>query len=281
MIVFDILSKVKKMPLRVIINRVINRVSLYWYSRIDICSTIFFNFRALPIIQAIKFPIFIYQNTYVIGIGEIHILSKIKTGMIRIGIDPVGGDITKIIGAGKYNFEGEIEICSGAIIENNGEINFGNNVYLASNVRLACFKKINIGNCSRIGYATKIMDSDYHFLFDTVKNTIHRNTVEVNIDRGAWILDYSKIMKGSFLPKNCIVIGGSLVNKDYRDYGENLILAGTPAKVIGNAKRRIFNKKEELKLRRFFEENPDIDSITLEIKNIDEFCYRHFFDCNR
>ena len=65
MIVFDILSKVKKMPLRVIINRVINRVSLYWYSRIDICSTIFFNFRALPIIQAIKFPIFIYQNTYV------------------------------------------------------------------------------------------------------------------------------------------------------------------------------------------------------------------------
>jgi carbonic anhydrase/acetyltransferase-like protein (isoleucine patch superfamily) len=66
-------------------------------------------------------------------------------------------------------------------------------------------------------------------------------------------------MKGCTLPEGCIAGSNSLLNKDYVKKGVKpySLMAGMPAKVVGENQSRIFGILEEIKIDRFFKENPE------------------------
>lgn len=92
------------------------------------------------------------------------------------------------------------------------------------------------------------MDTDYHYIINTKTNNIYHNKESVIIGEGTWIASTCKIMKGSIIPKNSIISGGSLVNKDFSKEDPCQIYVGVPAKPIKGNSRRVFNVKRKMSL---------------------------------
>ena len=238
-----------------------------FYTRIDYLKTILLNFSCLPFKQAIKLPIVLYHNVKIITIGEIEIQGPIKTAMIKIGVNIAKSyTSTKILTSGKMIFTGSCNIASGVIIEGKGQLYIGNDVLINENCKIMCQHSITIGNHSGFGFDTTIMDTDYHFIVNTSTGEIKKNFGKVIIGEYCWISSNCKIMKGSRLPKGSIVVGNSLINKDFSNEPENCIFGGTPAKILKQGFKRLFNTNEERKTTRFFEKNPNVSSYNIDLK---------------
>ena len=99
-----------------------------------------------------------------------------------------------------------------------------------SRLHLVCMDKITVGKNVLIGWDTCIMDSDMHTIINL--NTLEPlpKTAEVIIGDGVWVGTRSLILKGSKIPKGCIVGARSVVTKSFNK--ENAIIVGNPAKVV-------------------------------------------------
>ena len=51
------------------------------------------------------------------------------------------------------------------------------------------------------------------------------------------------------------------MGKDYSSFGDNLFLAGSPAKILNIKVQRIFSSEEQSRLSNYFKEHSNIDSI--------------------
>ena len=82
-------------------------------------------------------------------------------------------------------------------------------------------------NCL-VAFNTQFMDADLHNIM--VGNDITNNELPVIIGEHVWICSNVNVMKGSFLPSNCIIGTGSLIHKRFEN--ENCIIAGNPARIV-------------------------------------------------
>lgn len=119
-----------------------------------------------------------------------------------------------------------------------GKIIIGNNCDL-NGVCIASYKSVIIGSYCQIASSTMICDTDFHpvdnierkkqmlgatFSFSSVKKN------KVIIGNNCWIGWGCIILKGAHIGNNCIVAAGSVVLG--KDYPDNSIIAGNPAKVV-------------------------------------------------
>lgn len=265
------------------INGILNRWAMKRFTHVDSLATWMFNLRCFDLRTALKRPVFIYNDVQIITLGKVIIDAKhIHKGMIRIGNWPVKAhNKTKIHQSGTIIFHGACEIWGGITIQGCGILEFGDNSRIAESCQIMCDKHVKIGNNVSVGYETTFMDTDYHFVIDTVSHTVHPKKGEVIVGDGTWISSTCKIMKGSRLPMNSVVSGGSLVNKDFSDEEPCTVFVGTPAKPVKRNKRRIFNKKAEADISRYFNEHPDEKTKVLDVEDIDAFCVSNFFYGNK
>lgn len=238
-----------------------------------------FNLRAFPFKTAVKRPVYVYNAVDLIHYNKIVLdTPNIYKGMIRIGFWPMKAhNKTRISSGGTIIFHGSVDIWGGCIIEGDGTLEFGDNVALAESCKVMCMNHITFQDHVRVGYETTFMDTDFHYTINTETLTVHRNTGEVVIGEGSWVSSNCKVMKGSRLPRNSVVAGGCLVNRDYSGEAEAQVFVGTPAKPVKGNTRRIFNVKVEDKLNRYFRQHPDEKTYTLETDDLDSLCYDHFF----
>ena len=143
-----------------------------------------------------------------------------------------------------------------------GNLDIGEFTGFGTNYRIICFNHIKIGRHVRMTFDGKVVDSNCHYVKNTVTNQIRKNTAKIEIEDFCWIGNNTTIMKGVILPKYSIVASGSLLNKNYKkEVVENapLFLAGSPAKVKGYGFKMVLSLTRENEIKNYFQRNPDND----------------------
>lgn len=212
-------------------------------------------------------PIHIYGKVRLFMLnGKVEIKAPIKTGMITIGsnVDSFAlFDHSGFISLGsrdsKIVFEGDAQISVNCKIRVPfGTLTFGKNVAVCSGTRIICNGSyITIGDYTRIAFNSVVINSGFHYIYNINEKTIKRPTGPIIIGAHNWIANRSTISTGAKTMPYTIICSGSLVNKDFTKITEeNVMLAGSPAKVIKAGVKRIFNLNLEDELIRWFDNNP-------------------------
>ena len=239
----------------------------------NLIKTLYINLTMLPFKQAIKMPIIIYGKVSFLSLmGKMVIDNNvsISTGMIKFGypldlyFNPTFRGVIKL--QGELHFKGVATICCGYNINiaENGSVVLGKNVKVGHTSSFNCVKPITIGNYSRIASNVSFMSSSYHFILNQVTNQVFRAEGEIVIGEYNWILSKCTINKGAKTPNNCIVVSGTLLNKDYsQTMSEYSLIGGMPVKLIKNNVSRVWNGKTEQSLGNTFRCS-DIEVLNIE-----------------
>lgn len=110
----------------------------------------------------------------------------------------------------KLSMDAMCECRKGCTIQvgTNGELLIGKNVFLNTNVSIACRDRIEIADGVTIGQNVVIIDHDH----DKYKrgNIV---TSPIFIGANTWIGANCVILKGAVIGENCIIGAGSIINK--------------------------------------------------------------------
>lgn len=205
----------------------------------SIPRSIWFNFRYLPIRQALRLPVWIAPNTHIRNMwrGGMAIINP-KFNSIHIGyhvadaIDCVGSHtIINIQKTGVFRIEHDAHIGRGAVIcvNPNGKLIVGNKFAVSGSTSFVCSKEIIVGHDVQFSWNSLVMDSDAHKIYDE-RGQLISNSGAITIGDKVWIAANVTILKNSVIGNNCIVGCDSLVNKPV--LSDNCIIAGIPAKVV-------------------------------------------------
>lgn len=260
------------------IQKIINVVNQFIYNNhINWIKTLYINIWSLPLRDAVKIPIYVYGKTDLVSLnGTIQISGTIKRGMIKIGKkwDRSEGR-TKIKNNGTITFGNNDLLCQGSkIIVNQGaQLILENDVNIRENVNIVVWLKIRIGKNTGIANHSQLMDTDFHFMINTLDRSIQKNISEINIGENNWIGSYTTIKKGTKTPNNTTVSSSyAVLCKDYtKIIPENSIIGGIPAKLIATNYRRVFNTENQSMLYTYFEGNTN-PYILSQVQDLDKYC---------
>lgn len=210
---------------------------------ISIPKTIYFNFRYLPIKQAVKLPVWLVYNVKIeIGGGKI-LLNEclIKLAMVRIGFHrvPVCGSreqtLLNVANNGKLVFKGTAHIGHGSkiYVAEDAQLIIGDNFAISASSQINCYKKIVFGRDIQFSWDCLVMDSDTHSIYDE-NGTLTNEPREIILGNKIWIGCRSTILKGSIIPDNCVIGACSLISG--KQFEANSIIVGIPAKSVKRIK---------------------------------------------
>lgn len=207
-------------------------------------AIVYFNFKMLPFKQAIRLPFDFYGKVRFVNLsGSIRLESDcLRMGMVKIGSQ--GFDMfakTETV----INIKGEVIISdrlvlgmgSSVVSLPNSSIVFGKNAVLGAKNLIYCEKSITLGDNFLSSWDCQIMDSDTHKVFHTESGQTNVACKEVIAGNNVWLGNGVIVNKGTRFASNTIVASRSLCNKNYTRFGENCVLAGSPAKVVSTNKR--------------------------------------------
>ena len=210
-----------------------------YFFKINWLKTIWFNYKALPLKQAHKIPFIIGYNCKIKKIGKIKLGDKVYLGMVSIGvirIDTLETNANKTIfyNGGKITFQGRTKFHPGSklCVNSNAIISFGKRNSFGCNTKIVSQCAICIGNDFRISWDSQIFDTDFHFLKKVTTGKTYTRKKSVIIGDNVFIGNSSTIGKGTKIPSGCVISCCSKVTGDYSIDGENLLIAGNPAKVL-------------------------------------------------
>lgn len=201
-------------------------------------KTIVFNFKYLELDKAIELPIYISNKVYIREmLGKIIIESDlIYFKMIDIGNGRVGIFDEKVSRSiwdvrGTIIFKGSANIGHGAKIsvDKYGKLIFGKNFYMTAESSILVTNWVEFGDDCLLSWDILIMDSDFHYIKNQEGEVINLSS-PIIIGNKVWIGCRNLIMKGAYIPKNCIIGANSVLTKKL-EY-ENALYAGNPIKVL-------------------------------------------------
>lgn len=238
-------------------------ITLYSKEWLNPFLTAYINLKFLPISQAKKMPIWIYGKTKFMTLGGKFIIDtdKVYSGMILIGKNtgPCSGGVNEIANYSKIIFRGRTEIKSGCKIltYGTGVIIFGENFSMGNQNLISCANQIIIGNNVVLAHQIQIFDTDFHYLYNDLKQCVSNNNKPIIIGDHCWIGNRVSIMKGTELPNYIVIGSNSLLNKKY-EISQGSILAGIPAKIVSSSYYMITNIKIEDELFNYFKSGEKI-----------------------
>ena len=243
--------------------------------KINIYKTLLFNFLAFGIKGVLKCPVYIYRNTKIYSVGKINIECPWERGMIKVGeLDLKSQGVTKFLNRGNIKFKGYVAIGGCTILENYGEIVFEGYNRIGDGSFILIREKFIMGEQIRLGFHCFVMDSDDHYTIDIETKKVTRNTKPIILGKYNWIASHSYIKKGVITPDYLIVASANaLLTKDYSSLPPYSIIGGNPVRLLKSGIRRIYNKEEERKIKKYFLNNPDENMFVYEdAADIDKIC---------
>ena len=143
----------------------------------------------------------------------------------------------------KFYFKGnnnDLHVKCGSHLENvifwfeddNNSIEIGESVTSEGGLELAACesKSIKVGDDCMFSYGIHIRTTDSHSIIDYNGNRINFGA-DISIGNHVWVGAESMILKGSFIPDNCVVGAKSMVTSSLVSEDKSMI-AGIPAKVL-------------------------------------------------
>lgn len=197
-------------------------------------KSIYVNFRLLPPHQAIYLPIIVSNKTKIRSLkGKAH-LTKIKTGIVRIGFG--GTDMldykytrTMLKLTGDIYFQGKTKIGVGAKIMVSGKLTLGEYFDITGDATIICAKEISIGAHTMIAWQALIMDTDQHNIY-TQDGTVINKDKPISIGNNVWIGAKSLILKGTAIADGSIIGANTTITKKFTK--KHTIIAGNPAQIV-------------------------------------------------
>lgn len=206
---------------------------------LSIPKSLYVSIRLFPLHDALKLPCLVRYNTKILDLkGQIKVKNGIvKPFMFHFGFGGVGvfdkryersilqiGGILEI--EGNATFGHGCRIC----VTKNAIVNIGADFVNTAAMTLICAHRIYIGTRVTVSWNVLIMDTDWHNTINTKTNSVGCHYRPIYIGDKTWIGTRSIILKGSYLPKGCIVGAGAVVTKQYME--DNICIAGNPANVV-------------------------------------------------
>ncbi len=226
---------------------------IFLYSSINWIKTFYFNFKMLPFHQAKKLPfIFFGSVTFQDLSGEVVINGPITTAMIGFGQKLE--KIKKAKGVGEIALGGTLIFNGIAVfgkdvflgVEKNAICEFGYGTMLGSDVKLICTKEVRIGDWTRIGFESQIIDSNLHPMLNTQTGENYAMQSPIIIKSHNSVSNRVSIMMGTSTPDYCVIASNSVCNKDYTNMGSNILLGGIPARLLKNNYTRDWDYEKPL-----------------------------------
>lgn len=201
-------------------------------------NTIYFNFKYLPLSQAILLPIFLYKVKLLKCKGTVIIdADYIKPGMIKLGVYtvslyPKGGNVWENHG-GNVIFKGTCQIGNSSAISvgNKGNIVFGDNFKSTAALKLTSYCSVEFKENVRVAWDTIIMDTSFHKLKDINGNVKGTPYAPIAIGKSNWLPIRTLVLRGTKTPDYTIFGAGSVLHKDYSKNPTHTIMAGNPLEV--------------------------------------------------
>lgn len=209
--------------------------------------SLWFNFKYLPLRQAIRLPILVYKPHFLRLKGSVVIDSPcIHLGMIRLGfftadVYPNAGITLRI--EGKIIFQGRCFIGNDCyvICGKDGEIVFGNDFKATGGIRLVSQHGIHFGNHVLVGWGNTIIDTNFHPLYDMEKEHFKKAFGPINIGENNWFAMNCLVMPGVTTPVHCIFAARTIVTRGGQ-YESYCVHGGSPVGVLSRNVMRIIGQ---------------------------------------
>lgn len=208
------------------------------FLRINWIKTIWFNFKALPFKQAIKFPFVLGYHTRIKKVGVIKAEGYISPFMISFGLIRLNTDSTServvFSNKGTVIFHGRAKFHSGAKINvrDGGVLSFGERDSIGSCTKIVCTRKISLGRDFQISWEGQLFDTDFHFLTNMSTGKIYPREKPIIIGNEVFIGNRCTIGKGTTLPDGATVSCCSKVSGDFSKDGDYPLIVGNPATIV-------------------------------------------------
>lgn len=239
--------------------------------KINWLKTLYINFKTQKFSDAIKLPIVVFGKLKLKNLkGNVSFDCPIKFGLVQIGkdIDYLSSSYLPTIiniSSGNVVFKGKLILSGGnTIICNGGNIVLGKYVVLATGVNVRSYKKIEIGDYTRLASNCFVMDTNVHYILNNGNKSILNIQDGIFIGKYCWINAGTNVSKGTILPDYSITTRNSYLNRDYSIENKiGLLLVGSPAKIKGENYQRIFSFATEKKIKKFIKDNKELKEVSL------------------
>ena len=200
-------------------------------------QSIIFNFKYLPIKQALKLPILVYKPHFLKLGGSVCIEnSNIHFGMIRMGFlvtrtYPNSGihwcNEGNIVFKGKAVIKNDCYILCG----NQGKIVFGERFEASAGTKIVSRCSITFGKYTSLGWGVIVMDTNFHPLYDLEKKEFKQAFGPIEIGDYNWFATQCVIMPRVKTPEHCIFGIRSIVTRGaiFESY---CVHGGSPLRVL-------------------------------------------------
>ena len=225
-----------------------------------IYKTIMVNLCGLGLKGVIHLPIYVYGNVKIYKIGKIVFNCKLGRGIFKIGnLGMNAQGCTKFINQGVIEVNNPVDILGGTIFDNKGVVKFMGYNRIADGCLVIIRKGLTMGEHSRIGFLSSVMDTDIHFTVEVETGIVKNNKKSIEIGRYNYIGNTTHIKKGVKTPDYLIVASpNAMLNKDYTDkFPQFAVVGGSPVRLLKTGLRRVFNQQHEMELIRYFSNNRD------------------------
>lgn len=197
-----------------LMNNILQKITKNMWILRSLPQSIFFNFKFLPLCQAIHLPILLYKPKFESLKGIIKINGGIRFGMIRLGTNQVdlypNSGITLNL-RGTIVFNGRCSIGNNSVISTGGKslVEFGHNFCATTTLKLVSYKHILFGDNVLVGWDCLFTDTDFHKLTN-LDGSFNKGYGEIRIGYNNWIANGCRILKNVETP-NDIVVGAYTV----------------------------------------------------------------------
>lgn len=167
----------------------------------------------------------VYRGTSVKIDGSMNVSGSLRLGCQWSGSPFFFPGHLLVTRGGTLAVRGSFQIFTGLniVIDPGGRLTLGSG-YINSDVRIACFSSVSIGDDVAISERVTIRDSDNHEIIGRDSPT----SAPIVIGDHVWIGLGSTILKGVTIGEGSVVAAGSMV---VRDVPQASLVAGVPAKV--------------------------------------------------
>ena len=211
--------------------------------------SLIFNFKYLPLKQAIKLPILIYKAKFLSLKGSVTIeCDNIRFGMIRMGfytcaMYPNSGltfrNKGNIIFRGKCEFKNDTYLLCGA----QSKIIFGNDFMAGGGVKIVSNCGMSFGEHTRLGWNVVVMDTNFHPLYDMEKNKFKKAFGPIEIGDCNWFGMQCLIMPNVKTPERCIFGARSVITRG-TTFESYCVHGGSPLRVLSRNVMRDYNNDQ-------------------------------------
>ena len=212
-----------------------------------IIPSLWFNFKYLPLKQAVKLPVLIYKPHFLRLKGSVVIDSdNVYFGMIRLGfftsaVFPNSG-IT-IRNQGTLVFKGKCHIGNDCYIicGKHGRLEFGEDYRVTGGVKMVSECGITFGKHTRLGWGGVVIDTNFHPLYDIERNNFKKAFGQIAIGNNNWFGMNCLIMPGVTTPEHCIFGARTIVTRNGK-YESYCVHGGSPVRVLSRNVMRIIGQ---------------------------------------